>query len=420
MNDLKTAGCCSRPSVARVTKDLAISYEKLGKNAEALKFFEEALKLYEEIFPPAHPEVLNTVMALADHLEDMEDWPTCAGLRQTYAERVSSAYGSLSGKALEAQKILAKTYKDSRNLLDAEGPLERIAETCSAIYGEESPETLDAIRDQASNLRGQQRYKEAFEIVEPARLRSEQCLAANNPIRGDLAFETALTIQEGGDWARGDWRRAEHLLTISLGIYEQSNLGKDWLNYSRAMLARAKAGVGEDLEGAEKLLDLIVPDMDPIPDDMVEWLRHDDIVAVAFSDLGKAYHERRIFSQAKKNLKAAFICSINQEVSPHRDSDIEIVMSRLEDVCLDAEAEDDPNGVNRWVQSVERNSPDAALPWLVNICFRLGLNFCFEEENLEPVGRGQSKAWFNALRALLNKKDTASGNHELDSKSVHE
>lgn len=146
---------------ASALTELAVSYQAVGRTAEAEKQLLRALGILEEILPPGHPQTLNTKARLAS-LWDVIDEKIPDAIK-LYREIIATGLtddNQAREQAVVALHNLALVLMTS-NLPEAESLIRRAIEERTKLFGDDHPQTVSSRYNLGLILRYQGKHPEA-------------------------------------------------------------------------------------------------------------------------------------------------------------------------------------------------------------------------------------------------------------------
>jgi tetratricopeptide (TPR) repeat protein len=209
---------------ASITETSALLLDRLGSYrhgalasyAEARRFFEQAVAIYERVLGGEHPSTAASLSNLASLLQAQGDYegalPLCERALAIY-EKVLGADHPAAARTLNNLAFLLKSRGDYAG---ARPLYERVLAIREKTQGAEHPDTATSLNNLAGLLYAQDDCEGARRLYERALAVSEKALGAEHP---DTA--TSLNNLAGLLCTQGDYDRARPLFERALGIREK-------------------------------------------------------------------------------------------------------------------------------------------------------------------------------------------------------
>src|SRR5438093_980333 len=189
--------------------NLAISFQIVGRQEEALRLREQVLALRRKTLGPEHPETLGALDNLANSYHAAGRQDEAVKLLEEVLPLCRKVLGPEHPDTLGAMNNLAISYQAAGRRGEAFKMLEAVLALRRKVLGQEHPDTLDSLRQLAEFHKAEQRYAEA----EPLYRQILQSLTTRNAWTNDTVVSASSSL--AGllhDWAwsqRGAADKAE-------------------------------------------------------------------------------------------------------------------------------------------------------------------------------------------------------------------
>jgi len=280
----------NHPAVARVMRDLASTLNERGDSERAHELGSRALAIYDEHFPPDHPDRLNALMTVGvteiilDRIDDAE-----SHLREEV--EIRETLGERDGYTARALNNLASAIQRRGDYEEAEGLHRRALALRRFLFPAEHPDVSESLNNLAVVLRRLERdeeaeplYREALEMrrkifgprhsrvantlnnlaeltrqsgkVEEAIGLHQEALSIRREVWGPEHSNVAMSLHNLGVTYRdaGDLPSAIERIREALALFRRTlPAGHNVLSYPTAALGRILVGEGRVAEGAALL-----------------------------------------------------------------------------------------------------------------------------------------------------------------------
>jgi tetratricopeptide (TPR) repeat protein len=179
------------PDTLTSRHNLASAYQAVGRTAEAIPLFEQALFGRERLLGPDHPDTLTSRHDLASAYQAVgRTAEAILLLRLTLAAR-ERLLGADHLDTVESCKNLAAAYREAGRVAEAIPLLERTAEAWERLLGADDPSALGSRNNLAAAYREAGRVADAIPLLEQTVATCERRLGPDHPhtltSRGNLA-----------------------------------------------------------------------------------------------------------------------------------------------------------------------------------------------------------------------------------------
>jgi tetratricopeptide (TPR) repeat protein len=213
----------NRADVARLEYDLARVVAAQGNSRAAGELLGHALDTFRRELPAHHPDIAGCEIVLAAHFRASGRIAEAEGLSREALTDLEHSSGDPHRMAF-ACRILASCVASRGLLVNAEKLFRKAVAICSETYGNDHPDTVEALTDLASNLRRQRKLDEAIAIASEAARGYEKArvrISVQGLERADFAVGhspgalLAALLAAGGN-PRAAWRALENDLARAL------------------------------------------------------------------------------------------------------------------------------------------------------------------------------------------------------------
>jgi tetratricopeptide (TPR) repeat protein/predicted Ser/Thr protein kinase len=204
-----------QPAVAATVRDtLGTTYWYLGESLLAIRQFEQAVALRQQVLGPDHYETLKSMNNLALAYQDAGRFGDAVPLFEEVLKESKVRNGPNNTATLTVMNNLANAYRAVGRLADAVPLAEETLEKRKALSGPDDAETLRAMGNLAWIYKSAGRLAEALPLYEEALKRSRTQLGPHHP----------ATLGKMNNLAQA--YRAAGRLSDALPLYEEALAGR--------------------------------------------------------------------------------------------------------------------------------------------------------------------------------------------------
>ncbi len=162
-------------------RDLANSYEALGRHAEAAKLHEETLARYKATLGAGHPDTLHSMHNLANSYAALGRHAEALQLREQTLALRQATLGPDDPATLHSMHNLANSYLALGRHAEAVKLHEETLALRRAKLGPDHPDTLHSMHNLANSYAALGRHAEALQLREQTLARRQATLEADHP-----------------------------------------------------------------------------------------------------------------------------------------------------------------------------------------------------------------------------------------------
>ncbi|MBK9167348.1 MAG: serine/threonine protein kinase [Bryobacterales bacterium] len=208
----------------------------------------QALEIRKRLFPPGHPSIANSTLAMGSIARLKGDHETAERLNREAAGQLERSLGLKHQDTITALNQLGTVLRYRGKREESANLRRQALEASEALFGLDHPQTVDAISNLATDLAADGNYAEAEPLIRRA-------VALNRKIRGEAHPKYAdalgnlgavLALSGQHPEAEGPFREALEVYGRA-GLAEQTGAGRARHNLSRVLLAKG------DIQDAERM-----------------------------------------------------------------------------------------------------------------------------------------------------------------------
>lgn len=220
---------------------LAVALQYQGRDVEAQTMLEEVLTRQRATLGEAHPNTIESMMALGSVLGLAGKWSAARSLQEQALALIERVFGPGHLRTLQLVAELANTLEQLGELAGAEQLVRRLLDQSMGFFGPSDVSTADVMNRLAQVLIKSKRANEARELVEraidAAAASDDNAKTEFTSLRPALHLTAAMACAGGNDFeqALAHFRIAVHLFESTLGPSDEKTLRAK--RYSALMLA---------------------------------------------------------------------------------------------------------------------------------------------------------------------------------------
>lgn len=244
-------GAVSLPLAADLCR-LGVMYREQGRQADALRCFEESLALRQQVLGDEHADTRRSRIHLAALLQECGKLPEASFLHELLAEDCQRLLGADHPDTLAARQALAATLAALGEYERALALHDRLIDDCERLSGPASALTLGSLAGLAATLAGRGELSRARMVYERVLEGRERLLGAEHADTVACARQLAQLLYELGD--------LDHARKLQEGVVaaRDRHLGREHrlTLAAREELAEILAAQS-DIDGVRKVLEVL-------------------------------------------------------------------------------------------------------------------------------------------------------------------